>query len=205
MLADANNNTVMLLGSTQATLVSYTYDPYGVTTADVSLTNTQQSTGRENDNPGNAQGLYYYRARYYMPGIGRFIAEDPIGWASGQTNNYAYAGGDPINARDPRGLDTKPDDKPSPGPNPAPPPPNPPPPATPPTPAPPSPPTGPTAEGKACRAGCWGGAGVACDLMAGGCGAGTLVTVGAVAIPCGAVLALVCGAGASLCSDTCPL
>jgi len=24
-------------------------------------------------------GLYYYRARYYQPGIGRFISEDPIG------------------------------------------------------------------------------------------------------------------------------
>ena len=39
-----------------------------------------------------------------MPGIGRFIAEDPIGWTSGQPNNYAYVGGNPITFRDPFGL-----------------------------------------------------------------------------------------------------
>jgi uncharacterized protein RhaS with RHS repeats len=39
-----------------------------------------------------------------MPGCMRFISEDPIGWASGQTNNYAYVGGDPIGDRDPFGL-----------------------------------------------------------------------------------------------------
>ena len=66
--------------------------------------NTQQYTGRENDNPGNAGGLYCYRARYYMPGCARFISEDPIGWASGQTNNYAYVGGNPISWVDPNGL-----------------------------------------------------------------------------------------------------
>jgi hypothetical protein len=40
-----------------------------------------------------------------MPGIARFISEDPIGWSSGQTNNYAYVGGDPINLIDPLGLE----------------------------------------------------------------------------------------------------
>jgi uncharacterized protein RhaS with RHS repeats len=39
-----------------------------------------------------------------MPGIARFISQDPIGWASGQTNNYAYVGGDPISYLDPTGL-----------------------------------------------------------------------------------------------------
>ncbi|HEX5688094.1 MAG TPA: RHS repeat-associated core domain-containing protein, partial [Ideonella sp.] len=58
---------------------------------------------RENDNPGNADGLYYYRARYYMPGCMRFISEDPIGWASGQTNNYGYVGGRPLDRMDPSG------------------------------------------------------------------------------------------------------
>jgi RHS repeat-associated protein len=85
-------------------VVDYTYEPYGRTTADATNGNTQQYTGRENDNPGNAGGLYYYRARYYMPGCARFISEDPIGWASGQTNNYSYVGGDPIGFVDPFGL-----------------------------------------------------------------------------------------------------
>ncbi|MCM0608476.1 MAG: hypothetical protein KA711_05680 [Ideonella sp. WA131b] len=104
-LADGNNNTVRLLDANQAKVVDYTYERlYGRTTADATNGNTQQYTGRENDNPGNAGGLYYYRARYYMPGCARFISEDPIGWASGQTNNYAYVGGNPISRRDPYGL-----------------------------------------------------------------------------------------------------
>jgi RHS repeat-associated protein len=62
--------------------------------------NSQQYTGREND----GTGLMYYRARYYAPASSRFISEDPIGWSSGQTNNYAYVGGDPISFVDPDGL-----------------------------------------------------------------------------------------------------
>jgi uncharacterized protein RhaS with RHS repeats len=34
----------------------------------------------------------------------RFISEDPIGWASGQTNAYAYVGGNPVQFTDPAGL-----------------------------------------------------------------------------------------------------
>ncbi|MFL9887554.1 RHS repeat-associated core domain-containing protein [Paraburkholderia agricolaris] len=48
--------------------------------------------------------MYYYRNRYYHPATGRFISEDPIGWASGQTNAYAYVGGNPVQFTDPSGL-----------------------------------------------------------------------------------------------------
>jgi uncharacterized protein RhaS with RHS repeats len=34
----------------------------------------------------------------------RFISEDPIGWASGQTNAYAYVGGNPVQFTDPLGF-----------------------------------------------------------------------------------------------------
>jgi uncharacterized protein RhaS with RHS repeats len=34
----------------------------------------------------------------------RFISEDPIGWASGQANNYAYVGGNPLSFVDAFGL-----------------------------------------------------------------------------------------------------
>ena len=49
-------------------------------------------------------GLYYMRARWYDPSLGRFISEDPIGLEGG-INNYAFAGGDPVNGADPTGLD----------------------------------------------------------------------------------------------------
>ncbi|WP_408456245.1 RHS repeat-associated core domain-containing protein [Paraburkholderia fungorum] len=48
--------------------------------------------------------MYYYRNRYYSPQTGRFISEDPIGWASGQTNAYAYVNGNPVQLTDPAGL-----------------------------------------------------------------------------------------------------
>ena len=99
-LPDANNNTVMLTDKLGAITQTYAYEPYGKTTATGGANNSQQYTGRENDETG----LYFYRNRYYMPGCMRFISEDPIGWASGQTNNYAYVGGDPISLADPFGL-----------------------------------------------------------------------------------------------------
>ena len=48
--------------------------------------------------------LYYYRNRYYSPQTGRFISEDPIGWASRQTNAYAYVNGNPVSLYDPFGF-----------------------------------------------------------------------------------------------------
>lgn len=56
-------------------------------------------TGREPD----ATGLTYYRARYYHPGLGRFISRDPMGLAAG-INPYSYVNGNPVNLVDPMGL-----------------------------------------------------------------------------------------------------
>jgi RHS repeat-associated protein len=58
-------------------------------------------TGREWD---AETGLYYYRARYYDPKIGRFLSEDPIQWQAGDVNFYAYALNNPTNLVDPFGL-----------------------------------------------------------------------------------------------------
>jgi RHS repeat-associated protein len=58
-------------------------------------------TGREWD---EETGLYYYRARYYDPQIGRFISEDPIGFQAG-VNFFSYVLNNPTNFTDPFGLD----------------------------------------------------------------------------------------------------
>lgn len=58
-------------------------------------------TGREWD---FETGLYYYRARYYDPSIGRFISEDPIGFSGEDTNLYRYVENSPTNKIDPLGL-----------------------------------------------------------------------------------------------------
>jgi len=57
-------------------------------------------TGREFD----SHDLYYYRARYYDPTIGRFISSDPIEFLAGDFNFYRYVGNDPVNWVDPSGY-----------------------------------------------------------------------------------------------------
>jgi RHS repeat-associated protein len=49
-------------------------------------------------------GLVRFGARDYDAMTGRWTAKDPIGFRGGDTNQYAYVGGDPINLIDPNGL-----------------------------------------------------------------------------------------------------
>jgi RHS repeat-associated protein len=51
-------------------------------------------------------GLHYNRYRYYDPAVGRFIGQDPIGYAGG-LNLYSYAP-NPVGWIDPLGLQKKP-------------------------------------------------------------------------------------------------
>jgi RHS repeat-associated protein len=48
-------------------------------------------------------GLYFYRARYYDPGIGRFISVDPMSFEAGDTNLYRYVFNSPTQWTDPSG------------------------------------------------------------------------------------------------------
>jgi len=43
----------------------------------------------------------YYRARYYNPQTGRFISEDPAGFAGRGADHYQFARNDPIDFNDP--------------------------------------------------------------------------------------------------------
>ena len=51
---------------------------------------------------------YYYRARYYDPGAGRFLSQDPVGFLGG-INKYNYVFSDPLNWVDNRGTCPCPD------------------------------------------------------------------------------------------------
>jgi RHS repeat-associated protein len=61
-------------------------------------------TGRQYDADS---GLYYYRARWYDAQNGRFINEDPLGFAAGDTNLSRYCGNSPTNFVDPDGTTSK--------------------------------------------------------------------------------------------------
>ncbi|MDD3145057.1 MAG: hypothetical protein PHV23_03005 [Candidatus Gracilibacteria bacterium] len=65
--------------------------------------NTRLYTGREYD---SEIGLYYNRARYYNPELGRFISRDPIDIYD-DVNLYGYVKNNSVNAKDPTGLKSK--------------------------------------------------------------------------------------------------
>ncbi len=85
-----------------STIQTTQYNPFGSTQSTIGSSSNQLSfTGREKDVDTS---LYYYRARYYDPELGRFISEDPLRFQAG-INFYAYVGNNPINANDPSGLE----------------------------------------------------------------------------------------------------
>ncbi|HKA60711.1 MAG TPA: RHS repeat-associated core domain-containing protein, partial [Gemmatimonadales bacterium] len=101
-LVDALGSTVALSDPTGDLPTSYTYEPFGATGLSGSPTgNALDFTGREDD----GTGLKYYRARYYHPGLQRFVAEDPVGFSGGDSNLYAYVLNQPPNAIDPLGTE----------------------------------------------------------------------------------------------------
>jgi RHS repeat-associated protein len=100
-LSDALGSVIGLTDPTGAIKTSYNYSPFGKKqTTGAASSNPFAFTGREDD----GTGYYYYRARYYSPDQKRFIGEDPLEFGSGDTNFYAYIGGNPVNFTDPMGL-----------------------------------------------------------------------------------------------------
>ena len=78
-------------------------DTYGYTafgeSSNVLTGNAFRYTGRRID---PETGLYYYRARYYSPKLGRFLQTNPVG-TKDDLNLYTYVGDDPLDRTDPSG------------------------------------------------------------------------------------------------------
>jgi RHS repeat-associated protein len=118
-LQDLLYRTAATTNSSANVVEAYDYDAYGNTlmysgpgTDGLWFTNDDVATvqpaceylftGRQYD--AETQ-IYFYRARYYQPGLGRFVGRDPKGFDSGDWNLYQYVGGDPVNATDATGED----------------------------------------------------------------------------------------------------
>jgi RHS repeat-associated protein len=98
--------TILLLTDEQGQKVAaYDYDAFGrIRQSEGSLKNSLQFTAREWD---PAAGLYYFRARYYDPDLGRFITPDPATPRMDEPfdfNPYLYARGNPLRFIDPLGT-----------------------------------------------------------------------------------------------------
>ncbi len=100
---------------TGAIVESYRYDAWGnvlavwddagieIPNQKSAISNRFLFQGREHS---FATGLTNFRARWYDPATGRWLSNDPIG-ISGGLNQYVFCGNDPVDCRDPMGLDAQ--------------------------------------------------------------------------------------------------
>jgi len=100
--SDFRGSIVAITKSDQAVTHKYSYDPFGnILSKNEADSNPFKYVGAYGVmDDGN--GLYFMRARYYDPKLGRFISEDPV-W---NINLYAYSDNNPVMKMDPLGLET---------------------------------------------------------------------------------------------------
>ena len=99
--ADGLGSITDLSNASGSIVQTYSYDSFGNMTATGNIRQPFTYTAREYD---SETGMYFYRARYYDPKVGRFVTKDPIGFAGDDVNLYNYVGANPINWIDPEGL-----------------------------------------------------------------------------------------------------
>jgi RHS repeat-associated protein len=97
---DDIGSTRVLTDSRGAVVRTYNYGPHGAMTGAGAATTPFGFAGQYSD---AESGLIWMRARYYDPATGQFLTRDPV--VSATRTPYLYSDGDPLNRRDPLGLD----------------------------------------------------------------------------------------------------
>ncbi|MBR1443515.1 MAG: hypothetical protein IJ583_08285 [Firmicutes bacterium] len=98
-LHNGHGDVVSITNNSGTVIKSYSYDSFGnEKNIDKNDTNPWRYCGEYYD---NETGSIYLRARYYDPGTGRFMTEDP---ARDGVNWYSYCGGNPVILADKSGL-----------------------------------------------------------------------------------------------------
>jgi RHS repeat-associated protein len=99
---DHLGSTVLVTGEAGEVLWSGETNPFGDSVSGGGTGSGESErlkyTGKDFDEDA---GLYYFNARWYDPGTGRFITEDPIRYGA---NWYGYANNNPMRFVDPTGL-----------------------------------------------------------------------------------------------------
>src|SRR5262249_44926105 len=100
-LHDRLGSTIAMVNSSGGATTTFTYEPYGVSSASAVNTIPFLFAGMKlTPDPG----LSHPQGRYYTPRLQRFISEDPAGKGrNGDTNLFTYAGNSPTNFVDPSG------------------------------------------------------------------------------------------------------
>jgi RHS repeat-associated protein len=102
---DGSGNAIAMTDSSGNMVNKYAYDEFGNLLNSIeAISNPFLYVGQYGVMDDDS-GLFYMRARYYDPAVGRFISKDPIGFTGG-LNLYGYANNNPINKLDPLGLTT---------------------------------------------------------------------------------------------------
>ncbi len=97
-LSDALGSVRQLADSDGTVTLAKSYNPYGETLDNTGNGATSYGyTGEWTD----GTGMVYLRARYYQPGVGRFVQKDPSGI---ENNLYLYGSANPVVNTDPSGM-----------------------------------------------------------------------------------------------------
>jgi RHS repeat-associated protein len=101
---DKTGNTLALTDTSGVVVAAYAYSPYGAVLNKSGVMTTPYTYVGVYGVMDEGNDLFYMKNRYYDAATGRFIQRDPIGFAGGQTNLYAYVGDNPVSGVDPEGM-----------------------------------------------------------------------------------------------------